>query len=62
MREGHAEAAYLILACSACLGMFHGLGLHIRTLDIVFVVGGILAALLLLLMNWTLAKITLTTP
>jgi hypothetical protein len=51
MRESRSEAAYLLVACSACLGLFHGLGLRIPALETAFVVGGILAALLLLLLN-----------
>ncbi len=51
MRQARSEAAYLIVACFACLGMFHGLGLHVRTLEIVFVVGGIISAITFLLLN-----------
>jgi hypothetical protein len=48
MREARNEMAYMIFACFACLGMLHGLGLHIQTLDLVFIVGAIIAALILL--------------
>ncbi len=51
MREARNEMAYLIVVCFAGLGMFHGLGLHVRTLEIVFVVGGIIAAVVLLLLS-----------
>jgi hypothetical protein len=51
MRQSRGEAAYLIIACSACLGLFHGLGLQSRTFETIFIVGGILSALMLLLMN-----------
>jgi len=51
MRQARGEVASVIVISFACLGMFHGLGLHVRTLEIVCVVGGIIAAVVLLLMS-----------
>jgi len=51
MREARGEFASLIFICSACLGLLHGLGLHVQGLDIIFVVGGIIAAVMLLLLS-----------
>ena len=51
MRQSRSEMAGLIVSCFACLGVFHGLGLHVRTLEIVFVAGGIIAAIVFLLLN-----------
>jgi len=51
MRQSRNEAAYMIVACSTCLGLFHGIGLQVRALETVLVVGGAIGALLLLLLN-----------
>ena len=51
MHQARSEAAYFIVACSACLGLFHGIGLNVPALEKIFVVGGIIAALMLLLLN-----------
>jgi uncharacterized oligopeptide transporter (OPT) family protein len=51
MRQSRGEAAYLIVACSGCLGVFHGLGVQSKILETAFIVGGILAALVLLLVD-----------
>ena len=51
MSLARSEMAGLIVVCFACLGLFHGLGLHVRTLEIVFVVFGIIAAITFLLLN-----------
>ncbi len=51
MRQSRDEAAYLIVACSVCLGLLHGIGLHVEAVETALVVGAIVAALLLLLLN-----------